>query len=203
MIYFFIEDELSKIVIGKVFEVAEKETGHNVQKVFHITNGYGKIKANLLRYNNMAKRFPVIVVVDLDNTECAPIKIKQWMKFKPNRNLIFRVVVREIESWLFADKKNFAKFLGISDSVIPYSVEDIKNPKEKLVSLARTSRKRVIKDDIPPEIHSKAKLGKNYTGRLAEFVLNHWDVNTAKQTDSLNRALNSFVNFLSNYDADR
>lgn len=48
-----------------------------------VTYGFGKIKANLKKYNNLAKNPDTLVIVltDLDTAECAPAKMDDWITF--------------------------------------------------------------------------------------------------------------------------
>jgi hypothetical protein len=136
-------------------------------------------------------------LTDLDRTECAPLKVQEWFDFPKNRNLIFRIAVREVESWLLADRRNFANFMGVPISRIPELPEDIPDPKALLFDLARHSNKKIIKEDIPPESGSGASDGKNYNGRLIEFVTDNWDIDNAKVSSvckSLTSAITAFRN---------
>lgn len=92
---------------------------------------------------------------------------------------MFRIAVKEVEAWLLADAAGIACFFGITATKIPGNVEGIPDPKRELISLARTSRKRVILDDIVPDSRSTAKQGRNYNGRMKEFVYYHWDISEA------------------------
>ena len=72
--------------------------------------GNGKIKRHIDGYNKASKFGYYFVITDLDNNDCAPSLIREWLPLKPNNQLFFRVAVREIESWLLADRENFANF---------------------------------------------------------------------------------------------
>ena len=90
---------------------------------------------------------------------------------------------------------NFAKYLGVGLNKIPSQPEEIENPKLKLFELARNSRKKVIYEDIPPEVGSSAIIGKNYNGRLKAFVIKHWDIENARERlrgKSLDKAMAAF-----------
>ena len=193
MIYLYVEDELSEAVALKILGFIEQEEnrcfGH--KKAF-TKKGYGDIKRNIRKYNEIAKYNPVLVLVDLDNTDCAPSKMSEFIDFPKNRNFIFRIAVREVEAWLFADRKNFAEYLGVAIARIPMQPEEIDDPKQFLFNIARRSKKKAIREDIPPEPESKARIGKNYNGRLKEFVWKHWDVQIARETllrKSLDKAI--------------
>ncbi len=60
----------------------------------------------------------------------------------PAPYMCFRVAVREVEAWLLADREQIARFLSIARSRVPQSPETLDNPKQRLVELARHSRRR-------------------------------------------------------------
>ncbi len=159
--------------------------------------GKGFLRKRILQYARATEKgaTPFIVLTDLDMQECAPILVSDWLPHSFKR-LLLRVAVREVEAWLMADRNNLARFLRISRSVIPENPEGVENPKQALINCARCSRTRGIRDDIVPYPETTSRIGKNYNGRLIEFVENHWSVDNARRTAlSLDRALNSVRRF--------
>jgi len=105
-----------------------------------------------------------------------------------NPNLIFRIAVREIESWVLADRKAFALFLGIQHRLIPSRPDEIDNPKMKVIELANCSRKRYLREAIVPNEKGTARLGPDYNGQMTYFVKNFWNIHEAmKNSNSLKR----------------
>lgn len=156
--------------------------------------GFGYIKANLDKFNSAAKVIPYFVLTDLDNTPCATELIQDWIKFRKHSNLIFRIAVTEVESWLLADRKGFANYLGISIANMPRNPDLERDPKQSLISLVNKSKRRDIKSDVIPR--HEAQIGPNYNGRLSQFVIEHWDIErAAKNSESLKRAINALENF--------
>ncbi len=155
---------------------------------------YGKKGKRLLRqriasYNLAAQRAPWIVLVDLDNEECAPPLRNAWLP-QPARYLCFRVAVREVEAWLLADIERLAEFLGIARGRVPPQPETLNDPKGALVNLARTSRRRDVREDLVPRPDSGRQVGPAYSSRPTEFVTNDWRPEVAAQrADSLRRAI--------------
>jgi len=154
---------------------------------------YGKTgKATLLRqlhsYNQAAQFQPWIVLVDLDrDTECAPPARAQWLPTAA-AHMCFRIAVREVESWLLADRETLADFLGVALSRIPISPEALDDPKAALVNLARRSRRRDIRVDMVPRPESGRSEGPAYTSRLIEYAQGFWRPDIAAQhADSLQR----------------
>jgi hypothetical protein len=145
-------------------------------------HGIGYIKEKIRPFNVAAPRGPMLTLVDFMDTDadCPPEVLSVWL---PNRhgNMIFRVVVREIESWLMADRVNFAKFIGISQSRVPTTPEILDDPKRTVVSLARKSRYRHIREAIVPSRDSTAQVGKLYATEMMRFIQELWDVQAARQ----------------------
>ena len=133
-------------------------------------SGKPHLKARIDGYNRAARFSPWVVVVDLDNDfECAPSLCAEWLP-SPAEHMCLRVAVREIESWLLADRSGIASFLGVSKSRIPQTVDDLDDPKQTLINLARGSRRKAIREDMAPRPGSGASEGPAYTSRMSEFV---------------------------------
>jgi hypothetical protein len=136
------------------------------------------------------------MLTDLDTEECAPEKIRTWINIPLHPNFVFRIAVKEVEAWLLADAAGIAAFFGITATKIPGNVEGIPDPKRELFSLARTSRKRVILDDIVPDTRTAAKQGRNYNGRMKEFVYYQWDISEAMtRAESLRKTVLKLCEF--------
>ena len=125
-----VEDDLSEAVIRKI--LPDK---YVVSKRRNPTQGgSGHLKKRIRVYNkDAAKGMPIIVLTDLDKPptperryttpvvvdygaekyRCAPTLIKKWLPVPINNNLLFRVAVSEVESWVLADRDRFARSLGI------------------------------------------------------------------------------------------
>jgi hypothetical protein len=115
---------------------------------------------------------------------------------EPHANLVFRVAVREIESWLPADREGFADFLGIGSDLIPLQPDQIPDPKQTLVKLARRSRRRTLRESIVPRRGSTAVQGPDYNGCLGDFVRGHWNRNAAaERSPSLDRTWTRLMAF--------
>jgi len=187
------EDALSEAVL--------KEMLKQSQRPFYVGSclnqrGYGNIKRIIYGLNHAAKGMPYLVLTDLDNSECPLVIISEWLTQPKHPNLLFRIAVKEVEAWLLAHREAFAKFLGISVSLIPANVDEIHDPKQLLINLAKKSKKRNLRDAIVPDRNSTAKIGKDYNGQLIQFVQNNWQVEAAQvNSRSLQRAMNALINF--------
>ncbi len=157
---------------------------------------YGKQGKSFLRqriagYNNAARWAPWIVLVDLNHDgDCAPPLRNAWL-VQPAAHLCFRVAVREVEAWLIADAERLAPFLGVPRNEVPANPEGLDEPKTTMVNLARSSRRRAIREDMVPREGSGRQVGPAYSSRLIEFASSSWrpDV-AAERSDSLRRAIN-------------
>lgn len=134
--------------------------------------GKGYLKKNINAFNHAAHFFSWAVLVDLNHdAECAPLLLKQWLP-NPTPYMCFRIAVREIESWILADRERVAGFLSVPLSHIPINPEELDNPKQAMVLLAKSSRRREIREDMTPRPDSHRIVGPAYTSRLIEFVEN-------------------------------
>lgn len=155
-----------------------------------IAGGKGRLDKKLSGYNHGARLAPWFVLRDLNSdAECAPALIATLL---PNREpgMSFRLAVRTAETWLMADRKGISSYLGIPFAKTSADPENINNPKQTLVNLARTARKRPIREDMVPEQGTSATVGPGYVSRLIEFASQRWDPDSAsKRCDSLRRCL--------------
>lgn len=187
------EDPLHEAVLRKI--VAQLDQNFSIGRCFS-QGGYGYLKANIKAFNNAARVTPFLVLTDLDKIECAPILIKDWLPFPRHPNLLFRVAVREVESWILAHRNAFSKYLGIDKNKIPVSVDEIIDPKQFLINLARKSKYRAIREAVVPRSGSSAQQGPDYNGKLIIFVNDYWDVETAALNSlSLQKMKNALVSY--------
>lgn len=142
-------------------------------------------------YLQIARRERVFALVDLEKSQCAPSLIRGRLGDAPlPGNFVLRVQVRELESWVLADSKGIAGYLGISESVVPGEPERLADPKLELVNFARRCRKPSLREDIVPKPSSKGIVGPGYTIRMGDFLENHWNPGRgAPRSQSLARAL--------------
>lgn len=188
--YCAVEGLLDEVVIRRLLQDIDVKP-----MAFYRGRGKDHLKAKLTAYNKAARRFPWVVVIDLDHDEeCAPPFVNATI---PDiaKLMCFRVAVREIESWIIADSERIAAFLGVSESRIPRNPDSLADPKGTLVKTASRSRRRVIKENIVPRVEGKRKIGPGYNSILTEFIIdpvNGWRPEVAsKHSDSLTRCIRS------------
>jgi hypothetical protein len=185
-IYLAIEDELSEEVGSKI--INDMLGGDYVIKALR-RGGFGYLKSKVPSFVEMSRQYPVLMVTDLDAEECAVALRAKWFKgLQTPETLIFRVAVREVESWLLADSIEFADYLGVNEAILPKDPDALADPKATLINVARKA-KRSLRLDIVPERGALAVQGVGYNRALTQFVRERWDCRrAADRSDSLTRA---------------
>lgn len=178
-----VEGITDRAVLARLVE----EAGLSLGSV-HGLKGKEWIRARIAQYNRAAEHSPWVVIVDLDSdAPCAASLVSGWVPQRAPR-FCLRVAVREVESWLMADASELARYLGISASVVPADVDALTDPKSELVSLARRSPRRAIRQDMLREPGSGRSEGPAYASRMIEFARYSWRPAVAEQrSDSLRR----------------
>jgi hypothetical protein len=153
-------------------------------------NGKHALRRHVRGYNNAARRAPWFVIVDLNGEEeCAPPLRQAWVP-DAAPHLCFRVAVHAVEAWLLADRESMAGYLRIAAGRVPREPEGLEDPKRILVSLARASRLRDVREDMVPREGSGRSVGPAYTSRMMEYVRNAWrPAIAAGRAESLQRAI--------------
>lgn len=181
-----VEDALSNSVAKRlVFTCCQKMTA--IRSI--ITNGNGNLRKRLPAFIRSAHAVPFLILTDLDAYACAPALLSDWAPRGIPEELIFRVAVREVESWLMADRKGFAAYLGVSVDRIPRAPESEVDPKRKLVQVAR-SASRKIREELVPREGDRIPVGPAYNATLMQFVVSRWEPESAcENAPSLARAM--------------
>lgn len=192
--YAFAEDVLSCAVMVRLVEYCNRTSRKIPLRFFRgfpeNKRGSGNLKKLLPSICKMAQSgLYTLILTDLDNNRCAPELIEAWFKTKNiSDNVLFRVAVREIETWLLADRTGLAKFLGIAVDNFNNNPDSLSDPKRHLLDIIRKKgRKRYHRDMLPS---GSAHVGPEYNARLCTFVQERWNIDTAtKKSLSLQRAL--------------
>lgn len=185
-INYLVEGEIDEIIALRIIS----NSGHDIG-VGYGKRGIGYIQNKIQNFNQTAQSVFYLVLVDFMDTklECPPQVVSRWLPHK-NNLMFFRVVVREIESWVLADRENLATFLNVNIELMPINPESELDPKRKLVNIARKSRSKRIRDALVPDQDSTAQVGKLYTSEMKRFVSNFWNIDTArKNSPSLDKCL--------------
>lgn len=178
-----VEGFLDEAVVRRLLD----DVGGVVGKVY-VKRGNRPLRAKIAGYNNAAKRGPWLVLTDLDQGyRCAAELVADWLPGRA-RDMNLRVAVRAIEAWLLADRRQLASFLGVPVSRLPQDPETTLDPKGLVVDLARSSRRRDVRDALVPDPRSGRRAGPGYTSLLFEFVREEWDLDeAAHRSPSLDR----------------
>jgi hypothetical protein len=180
------EDSLSEALLRRIVAVIRPDLSVQVA----IGNrGKGYLKAKARGLNRTAGSVPVFLLVDADTRDPCPADlIRTWLHGAPQGNMLFRVAVMEVESWILADRASCSDFLAVPVSRIPADTDAIDNPKAFLVNLARRSRRRDIREELVPAPDAIVSVGPAYNLRLASFVSAHWSPTSATHaSESLRR----------------
>lgn len=180
------EDALSEAVALRLL----KEVGAKIDNPLLLKgNGFGYLKKNMHKWCKMAQRQRVLILTDLDQMHCPVLLKNQWLsQLEVPKNLLFRIAVREVESWILADHNAIRSLLGTKGKMAntPDALDD---PKQYLLRLAMLASKDV-RDDLMAAKGSKASQGIGYNNRLCELVMNSWNpVSAAERSPSLAKAL--------------
>jgi hypothetical protein len=177
-----VEGKTDAALIGRLVREAGAVLGD-----IHQGKGRPWVLKQLQGYNAAARRQPWVVLVDLDQDDCAP-SLKKISLPDPAPLMCFRVAVREIEAWLLADREALASFLAVDLTKLEINPELLGDPKETLIALARYSRKPSLRREMVPLPGSGNRVGPGYASRLIDFIQDHWRPEVAAaNSDSLRR----------------
>ena len=181
------EDSLSEAV-GERLIAEHRDALHIGQRLGR--RGFGYLRSAMPKFREMARRQPVIVLTDLDRASCAASLVKDWSggSTKP-QNLVLRVAVREVESWILADHEAVRSLLAAPQLPLPEKPDDLDDPKAYLLKLAAERAPRPVRDALVPAKGAIASQGLGYNAVLTDLVAEHWSPErAASRSDSLQRA---------------
>jgi hypothetical protein len=180
------EDELSEEVGKKLIKTfcPNFDVGPTLRR-----GGNGYLRSRIGSFNQMAAHQLVLVITDLDSLLCPLELLQGWCGNKPiSANLIIRVAVREIESWLLADHDAMKKLLVKGAAKLPENPDALVNPKAFLLNLARRAP-RSVREDLCKGPGVIAAQGIGYNRRLADMTRRIWEPHrAAERSTSLIRA---------------
>jgi hypothetical protein len=178
------EDELSEQVGLRLAAEAGLEVGQQLRR-----GGNGYLRSRIVNFCQMAQTQPVFLITDLDQSRCASTLINNWLGQRPRPpQFLFRVAVHEIESWLLADHEAMHSLLNRQGPKLPIAPDDLHDPKETLLRLAKSAR-REIREDLVAQQGSIASQGLGYNSRLCQLVREYWQPErAANRSPSLQRA---------------
>lgn len=138
--------------------------------------GWNYVVQKIDAFDKSLGAFGLLTLIDYMDTGavCPGAAVQKWLPH-PAAAHVFRLVVREIESWILADRQGIADFLGISVAKIPLNPEEIQDPKRHLVNLARGARSKALRDALVPKVGHAASEGPLYSTELGRFVSDRWN----------------------------
>ena len=197
-VYIVGEDEATKEIIKRVLMFCS----NSFEIILELPARGGQIKQKILNFNTLSESYPVILLMDLDAKDCAPIVLQQFFQDTvKNDNFIFSIANDEAEAWLMADRISFSDYFRVPIDLIP-EPQRIRNKKDyysemvfpykssyyMVSQIIPNSRIKEFRDQMIPQ--NGAKKGKEYNSALTPFIKNHWDINNARlNSDSLNRMI--------------
>jgi hypothetical protein len=154
--------------------------------------GNGYLRGNLKSFFEIALRTPVLLITDLDSVRCPSALLDEWLcsvNIPMPPNMLFRIAVREVESWLLADHDAASSLLNAKS--LTTNPDSLQDPKKELIRLAAYAS-RDVRNDIVITQGAVASQGLGYNSRLIKFVKYDWCPNRACQnSESLRRCVNS------------
>jgi hypothetical protein len=190
-----VEDLVSETVARRLIE--DYCPGASIVRTIGL-KGKNHLRQNIRALNQIALyQGPALVLTDLDQPcGCAPTLVHNWISgLTVSSNLLMRVVVMEIESWLLADRTGISNWLSIPISRLPYDPEKIGDAKRTLVELAHRSRHRNLREAIVPRrgIGTHA-VGPGYNSAVSEFATTIWSPDQSRRhAQSLDRTINRLI----------
>jgi hypothetical protein len=178
------EDALSEAVGRRLLAElpGQVEASHELRK-----GGRGYLRMRMNSWRQMAQRQDVLVLTDLDLIDCPPTLLRDWLAGQSAPpGLLLRIAVRTIESWVLADHAAMRQLIG-AKAVLPARPDDLRNPKQHLLNLARKAP-RDVRLDLVKEADAIASQGIGYNARLADLVTSKWSPErAAERSPSLRR----------------
>jgi len=196
-VYIVGEDPVTYAIIKKVLFYCSAD----FEIIAELPARGGQVKSKIAEFNKLSETYPVVLLIDLDNNDCAPQLMQQLVKDK-NKNFIFNIAVDEAEAWLMADREGFASYFKIKVSDMP-SAHQTKQGGRKMLTemyfaykssmylthvLIKKSKKSEYIQQLSPK--KGAAKGPEYNSCILPFIQNAWNIDNArKNSDSLNRMI--------------
>lgn len=186
--FYAVEDQLSEALLLKVLKFYGVSTGW--QKQLGRQSGDSDVRANIGKYEELSRKFPVFVLLDLDRRPCA-VTYRLSLSTHFSRVFIFRIAVTEAESWLMADIDGFSHLVGVDKSSILARRDWEKvDAKEAFLDAVEKLGGRDLKEKLLPRHGSGASVGLEYNSTLVKFVHEEWSPDRASEnSESLKRMI--------------
>ena len=180
------EDELSEAIGKRLL----REAGYDQEPAPLLRKGgFGCLRSKMDSWCELALRKPVLLLTDLDRSACPMALREYWIgNQKTTENLVLRIVVREIESWVLADHDALRALIGNRGS-LPPDPDTLPDPKQYLLRLITKQAPRHIREDLVAGKGAIASQGIGYNAHLSDWVRTQWcPARAALRSRSLYRA---------------
>lgn len=179
------EDELSEAIALRL--ISEVQQPHEVTHKLR-RGGFGYLRSKMDSWCQMAEHQVMMVLTDLDRANCLVEFRDQWLADRPlPASLVFRIAVREVESWVLADHQAMRELVG-KKGVLPPQPDVLPDPKQALLALGKTAPKSV-RNDLIKTIDGQLHQGVGYNARLTYWINTVWNPErAAERSPSLARA---------------
>jgi hypothetical protein len=178
------EDPLSEAIALRL--IADVPTPHFIQRKLGKT-GNGYLRSKMSSWYQMAQHQVMLVLTDLDRANCLVEFRDQWLIGEPPKNLLLRIAVREVESWVLADHIAMRELIG-AKGVLPAAPDELTDPKQSLLKLAKSAPKQ-IRADLLKTIDGNLAQGLGYNACLTAWVNSEWSPErAAERSPSLAKA---------------
>lgn len=179
------EDELSEAIALRL--ISEVQLPHEVTYKLR-RGGFGYLRSKMDSWCRMAEHQVMMVLTDLDRANCLVEFRDEWLAGRPlPASMIFRIAVREVESWILADHQAMRELIG-NKGVLPAQPDKLNDPKQALLGLGKTAPKSV-RDDLIRTIEGQLRQGVGYNARLTHWINTAWSPErAAERSPSLARA---------------
>jgi len=179
------EDELSEAIALRL--ISEVQLPHEITHKLG-RRGFGYLRSKMDSWRQMAEHQVMMVLTDLDRANCLVEFRDQWLadRLMP-AGLVFRIAVREVESWVLADHQAMRELFG-KKCVLPGAPDVLPDPKQTLLGLGKNAPKKV-RDDLIKTVDGQLRQGVGYNARLTHWINSEWSPErAAERSPSLARA---------------
>lgn len=164
-----VEGVTDEAVVRRLLADAGLQTGPVYRR-----SGKHSLDPQLAGYNSAARFSRWLVLRDLDDdAPCAPALTARLLP-RPTSLMRLQIAVHAVEAWLMGDPESLGAFLGVGRGKVPPRPEVVVDPKKALIDLARHSRRRAVREEIPPPLGSRARVGPGYAAALIEYATAEW-----------------------------
>ncbi len=171
------EDELSEAIALRL--IAELRSPHCITHRLR-RGGSGYLRSKMNNWRQMAEHQVMMVLTDLDRASCVVEFRDGWLASQSlPESLLLRVAVREVESWVLADHEAVRQLIG-SRGVLPVAPDEVPDPKQVLLRLAKHAPKEV-RQEMLKTINGQLSQGLGYNACLTHWVGTAWSPQRAAE----------------------